>query len=595
MAEETTTYTAVVYFHGIGQQRHYEQVCRLVQRLDEFSYARYASGDPAYKERRLVEIVGRADPWNIASMDGEEGEDVVSVRTRLSQPEGAPPVHVKFFEAYWAPEAADAPGALSVVHWIARQFRTPLKTVFAPWRSYERLRRADLIGLSRSRRDAKPEEAETLIGRVTTLVRLYGDFHDASARRRYPRGTFGQFRTFVKDSKGDAPELIALLHAWRRYHRVRQVLIMLAIASVLVGAAASLGLLLIACYWVLAKLAPFTAFAGTPLLDTSPAMVSSAMAAVLATLGVTRFLSEYVGDVQQFVTYEEAEPMYRRRKAIITSSLKSLRYVLADAKCTRTVLVSHSLGTAIAVDTLLELRRFNMARTPDDPMKGPVNLKKITHLVTMGSPIDKINYFFGALTSQYRVYECLIDNLRGDIGTPPFSLVGRQPQIHWINYWDSADIISGPIETVAPGILRDQEVDNVRIASYPLPAPLASHEGYFAHASVVGDLFRIIYEDQYSYPRARREAGERRQAGEKDARPDFAALRRGPGQSSGLQSSLFWLLPALPWLMALTLLEVMFRSPPRAQWVLTAVVLLLALAEWAHGRTYGHLDPSRRG
>jgi hypothetical protein len=581
-------FTAVVYFHGIGQQRHYEQVCRLVQRLDEYCYARYASGDPQFRDRRLVEIVGRPDP---VEADGEEADDIVYVRAKLSQPDGAAPVQVRFFEAYWAPEAADAPGALAVVHWIARQFRTPLKTFFAPWRSYERLRRADLIALARARRDANPDDAEELIKRVTALVRRYGDFQDQSARRKYPSGSFADFRTFVSDGTPADQRLLELLEQWRTFHRRRQVLLMLSIASVLVGVVSAAGLLLLAVYWVLTWFSPFTAIAGTPVIEASPSMVSSAVAGLLAAFGVTRFLREYVGDVQQFVTYEEAEPLYRRRKAIIVSAVKHLRHVLADPGCSRVVLVCHSLGTAIAVDTLLELRRFNMARTPANPMSGPVALQKITHLVTMGSPVDKINYFFGALNSQYRVYECLVDSLRGDIGTPPFSLIGRQPWIHWINYWDRADVISGPIETVAPGILRTQEVDNVRVASYPLPAVLAAHEGYFRHSRVVGELFSIIFDNEYSYVRARAVAADRRRAGDLTARPDFEGQRRGPGEVSGLQRALFWLLPAMPWLMALTLLETLFARPAIAQWVLTAVVGVFVLAEWLHGRGYAHLRP----
>lgn len=582
-------YAAVVYFHGMGQQRHYEEMCRLVQRLDQYCYGRYAAGDTAFRDRRLVDISGRTEPSRET-----DGDDVVYVRTRLTQPAPASSVNVRFYEAYWAPETAEAPGALSVAQWIVRQGATPLKTLLAPWRSYERLRRADLIALARKRRDADPAGGEGLIERVTALVRLYGEFQRPDARRRYPRGSFAEFCAFVAGEVRD-PDL---LHAWRSYNLWRELTLVLSILSLLVGAAAGIGLLALVCYRVIVWIAPAAELGGMQLVEPSLSTVASLMAAVLAALGATGFLSQYVGDVQQFVTYEEAEPFYRRRKAIIASAVAQLRHVLDDPACTRVALVAHSLGTAVAVDALLDLRRFNLARHPANPMKAPLPLQKITHLVTMGSPVDKVNYFFGAVDSDSRVFECLIDGLRGDIGTPPFSLVGRQPQIHWINYWDRADLISGPIETVAPGILRDQEVDNVRVASYAVPVPLAAHAGYFDHDGVISDLFSIVYEDKYSFVRARAEAEARRQAGatNADARPDYAASRRGPGAGSRLQSALFWMVPAVPWMMAATLAELLLGRPPVAQWLLVALVGVLGGAEWAYGRGYGHRGRgSRRG
>ena len=147
-------YTAVVYFHGIGQQRHYEEMCRLVQRLDEFVSSRSGSGtnDPDFHEIRL-DTRPRSEPYG--GSESEVAADIVYLTTRVSGG-GRASQQVRFFEAFWAPETAEAPGAMEVVAWLARQLGTPLRLLLSPWRSYERLRRGDLVALCRERPDTQP-------------------------------------------------------------------------------------------------------------------------------------------------------------------------------------------------------------------------------------------------------------------------------------------------------------------------------------------------------------------------------------------------------------------------------------------------------
>ncbi len=584
-------YTAVVYFHGIGQQRHYEDMCRLVQRLDEYvsSMAGSRTNDPDFRDMRL-DTKPRSEPYG--GGESEDAADIVYLTTRVSGG-GRPSQQVRFFEAFWAPEAAEAPGAMEVVAWLARQLGTPLRLLLSPWRSYERLRRGDLVGLCRARRDAGDEQPG-LEGLRNKLAGFYSTFQERNERRAHARGTFAEFLEFVR-SKSDDVALIELLHGWHDHHRWREIRNVFAVASLLIGIASGAGLLFLASYWLLVQFAPYVMrdATGSAWLSPSFSNAITLMTAVLAAVGGTRFLRGYIGDVQQFVTYEEAEPLFKRRKAIIDSAVRHLRHVMADERCGRIVMVCHSLGTAVAVDALLDLRRFNVARHPadGDPLNGPVRIDKVTHLVTMGSPIDKINYFFAALSSRYRIYDMLVEKMRGDLGTPPFSTTGRKPRIHWFNYWDRADLISGPIETVAPDILREQEVDNVRVASYPLPAPVAAHDGYLHHAGVLDDLCRIVFADRYSYVRASEEA---RLSGEKNARPDFKKERRGPGSASRVQDAFAWLLLLVPWLMFAALVEVLLAGPVIAQWMLAVTVVILVVAQWQQGKGRWHLFFWRR-
>src|SRR5205085_681710 len=80
---------------------------------------------------------------------------------------------------------------------------------------------------------------------------------------------------------------------------------------------------------------------------------------------------------------------------------------------------------------------------------------------------------------------------------------GWLPQIHWVNYWDQADVISGPIWNVVGADIDIQHVDNVRVATYPVPEPAHSHGGYFYHTQVLADLYAMIFENRYSFVLAR--------------------------------------------------------------------------------------------
>ena len=127
-----------------------------------------------------------------------------------------------------------------------------------------------------------------------------------------------------------------------------------------------------------------------------------------------------------------------------------MTHVLEDEACGRVIVVAHSLGTAVAMDTLLRLGRYNRARDRENPMEGPLPLEKLRCFVTMGSPIDKIHYFFESYRSSYHRYVRVVEALRGDISTAPFAK-NRKPHIHWINVWDRGDAISGEVLKHLPG------------------------------------------------------------------------------------------------------------------------------------------------
>ena len=563
-ADKPAEYVGVVYFHGMGSQRHYEDVSEIVDRLDRTAYELSHTEYPGLRLARRVARVERARDEGADRLGG----DVVYIlaraidRRKIPASEKRPDTVVRFYEAYWAPETVAGTRAPSVAWWLLRQTRKPLQLLLAPWRSYRRLRRGALVAIFVRRRDAGHPDVPALRKRVARLVDLYETFQEPGERSRFPLGSFKEFEAFLREEtrnadRAEAAALLELARDWRSDHDRREWLHLVAIATLLAGAFGFLGVTVLLVSRVLTALtvhvpAGWPGWAASLVQGLPPTtqLVATVVPSLLSAIGITKFLEDYVGDVQQYVTYEETDRLYQRRKAVLESGMRQLRHVLLDPLCKRVVVVAHSLGTAVAVDSLLGLWRFNRAAAASRATNDEVDLGKISHLLTYGSPVDKINYFFAVSRSDSATYEDLVESLRGDIGTPPFSRTGRQPRIHWINFWDKGDVISGPIETLAADHLREQEIDNVRVASHVLPDLGASHGAYLHHPRVIDDLLRIAIFDDFDYEHVPRDG---------DGRPLYLQVRRGPGAGKGAQTAAFALVYVLPWAMFGTFLEMLLH------------------------------------
>ena len=571
-------YVGVVYFHGMGSQRHYEEMCMLVDRLDHAAWELGRGGGPPFGGIRLHDRSAEVELPRGTRVP-QPGHDVVYVRVAADDPRRSLPTrNLRFFEAYWAPDTANGTTALSVVLWLVRQLRKPVWLLIGRWREFRRLRRAALVRLFQQRRDRGREDVAALRVRTARLLELYEAFQSAGNRDRYPQGSFGQFLDFVRREQHSAPAdagaLARLAREWRRHHLLREAAHLLGILAALLGGALAAGFLLLLAWWlVLAGQFAWAHLSGRrafPWHEVAWSRVASAFPILLSVLGVNQFLTDFVGDVQQYTSYEETDKLYARRKKVLTDATAQLLQVLDDPDCERVVIVAHSLGSAVAVDTLLELARSNRASGARDPLEGPIPLEKIEHLVTYGSPVDKINYFFYVAQSSSGTYEELAEGLRGDIGTPPFSTADHRPHVHWINFWDKGDLISGPTETVGSSRLTNQEVDNVRVANYVLPDLAGSHGAYPDRRDVLRVLLEVILLRAHSY------------AAPGSATPAGApapTTRLGPGAASWLQTLVFWAcVVLLPVWILLAAWERWLRPPTHHVFLGLAVLALFAHA-----------------
>jgi hypothetical protein len=488
-------HTAVIYFHGMGSQRRLEESSRLIDSLDRYLADCHAGGN---SRGFLAKISPRLEP------DHDNPDHTFTyIRTiYFSAPKDAAAARqVRFYEVYWAPVMAGQKSPVGVLKWMLRQVSRPLGTVCSPWRERQRLRRATLAALYENRHPAGVEPRD-----FSALVRKYDDFEGPEALRAYPKGRFRDFIEFLRQQNHGRPETARrherLARAWRAAYwreEIRNALVLftLALTMLLLGVATvTLALVL------LQRLTEFAA--GTVLTDlaaVAPPTWKTALglAGTLVTfLGLGGFLTDYFGDVEAWATYEETNEKHERRSKVLDIGSKTFAQVLGDDRCERVIVVAHSLGSTIAHDTLLSVLRSNRARNPQDPITGPVPLSKIEHFITLGSPVDKIEYFFESYRSPFHRYRRVVEYLRGDIGTEPFCR-NRKPFIHWINFWDDGDPVSGPLHSPTGHNGFTQRVDNVHVESLAFPHPGRSHSAYFFNRDVIERLFRIIFERAWSF------------------------------------------------------------------------------------------------
>ena len=114
-SEKADGYTAVVYFHGIGEQRRFEETSRLIDSLDRYLAGCFLRKQP---QGMLMGIKpklrpGLADPSQVFT-------HIVTYYSPDRDADWKAASEVRFHEVYWAPIMAGEPSTLGVVRWLGR-------------------------------------------------------------------------------------------------------------------------------------------------------------------------------------------------------------------------------------------------------------------------------------------------------------------------------------------------------------------------------------------------------------------------------------------------------------------------------------------
>jgi hypothetical protein len=172
---------------------------------------------------------------------------------------------------------------------------------------------------------------------------------------------------------------------------------------------------------------------------------------VLLLLGafvLKRVFVDYIADIALYTTVDENSAFFKTRAAILTEAARRVRFLLRERQYTSVAIAAHSLGSVIAYDVI------NWLRT--EARLSPSNadeFAKLTTLITFGSPLNKVLYFFRTKTKVYEtVRQHIIQELQGFRLLPDLLMQDQQikdsgvtqipDQLYWLNFYSPMDPIS---------------------------------------------------------------------------------------------------------------------------------------------------------
>lgn len=463
---------AILLIHGIGEQRPYEALDSFVQGL-----AGEWGIEDGKLEHRLTWRDGRAD---------------TAVRVPLGRRvdragAGCLDVH----EYYWAAQFERRISLRKVLSWVARTSVTPLRS----WAT-----NAPLLGLeSRSARSAFYREvrrAAFLIGVASLVVGLYiwvasqyeelrdvlGRVWGAIAAPLPPgpatrAGAAGVLEWLVRNEfplilfawivicfmgvallrslsllrsgpAGQAAMTAPAFQSWRK--RTVAFALVLIVTSVVIACIPALGVRsalsqaarIVFCSWQVWVLV---------------------FAAAVAFVG-RHFLVSYLGDVALYVDEDERSASFAAREKVLKGAVARLRALLRDGRYDSVYVAGHSLGSVIAYDAVDYLAREMRADpAPGDPGGRLTDreFQKLLGLLTFGSPLDKVVYFFRTqVRTKQAIRSQLLSSLhsfrkrssRRDYGSLHFAVYNppEPARLLWLNVHSPADPVSGPLDFFRP-------------------------------------------------------------------------------------------------------------------------------------------------
>ena len=193
---------------------------------------------------------------------------------------------------------------------------------------------------------------------------------------------------------------------------------------------------------------------------TRPPVLWALLLSALAWWG-GRLLVVYVGDIVLYVTADRKSVFFRTREDIRNLALQRLKDLLVyqDAKGYGSVFIAgHSLGSVIAYDTINALAREVRADTS-------VQTHKLRGLLTFGSPLDKVYYFFrhrvhDAQAIKTQVLAFLHSSKRKPAGLDygPYGVTQAPApfaSLYWMNLYSTLDFVSDYLDFYDVNVQHD--------------------------------------------------------------------------------------------------------------------------------------------
>ena len=486
---------AVLVIHGIGQQRKY-------QTLSEFTMGLIRLGLPAgygIKGREIVkELSGMFAQSGIelfdhgpvrlkggmqVGLDVYKTDDSYDTRVTMDVPKGASKadlLEVDIYESYWAQFTCGRTNILKVISWLIIMAFRSVSNVFAPRDPISLNPRYKLSrsgGFFKVAKEFLRELGRFLMVLIILFLVVWGLCYAVVEIIRPFYNNAGDYGNLLK------PMFVSM---------TLFSLLWLFIAIQFIVRLFTGGLRI---HWTMIILLTIMLAAAGIALYIVTALVriwilQLALAIFLLTF-IQKWFVEYLGDVEVYTSASDSGVNRDVRAKIIGEAQCKLETILKRTNAQTTgsgddvpyyddvIIIGHSLGSVIAYDVLCRVLRHEGGPPAADARR------RVTQLYTVGSPLDKIWYFF---RDRSQVDNPLYQGILGKLKGVKASGMTNSPlsDINWTNIWVFTDIVSGGL-----GEYGDL-VENIHLNSMLLP-PFVNHVQYWASGNVMKRLGERIF------------------------------------------------------------------------------------------------------
>ncbi len=158
---------------------------------------------------------------------------------------------------------------------------------------------------------------------------------------------------------------------------------------------------------------------------------------------------DYLGDVALYCSTDKKSKYFDVRQRILNGAYEKSKFLLESDQYSEILFSGHSLGSVIAYDTL---DRLNKEMNVNPKLREYAS--KIKGLVTFGSPLDKIAFFFDEKIDQVRqnIRYAIVSQLHSfkRVNVDTTSLENGVEQcladVKWLNFWTKPDPVSGHLD-----------------------------------------------------------------------------------------------------------------------------------------------------
>jgi len=451
--------TGILVIHGIGEQNPY-------QTIDHFARGLF---------RYLVNVCGRKarlDPREIAHQDWTE----VAMRIKVAPSEFDDGADLDIHEYYWAPYTEDKINLRQTLAWLLRTDLTPLR--------YLSNNLQEMAAMPAEKRQAE-YESKLPVNEQKTAARFLFLFWREIRRilfvfvpaalviigLMYWLGHLPQLATTLQPlltlTQGSPPGARLVVFLGYVLAAFLTVFVLQSLVTWLRGGSFQKKA---EAVWLLSAPVLIPSFLGASWLaqrqchiDMTPVWKALGRPdflkclAVLAAAALARyFLVKFI--VAVYTTADAKSKNYAARTEILKGSTAAVINLLANQEYDNVILVGHSLGSVIAYDTINEIisamhAKSNQGEPREVELHEPA-LQKLTGLVTFGSPLDKIYYFFRehvrhdeAIRAQILSMLHSFRKVRSyrDYGEFTFHYSLPCPPLTWLNAWSPLDPVSAKL------------------------------------------------------------------------------------------------------------------------------------------------------